>query len=54
MDVLLATDLVARGLDISSVEVVINIEMPGQVDKCVHRIGRTARAGRAGNAHWRG
>ncbi len=50
IDVLLATDLAARGLDISSVEAVVNFEMPGQVETYVHRIGRTARAGRAGKA----
>lgn len=50
VDVLLATDLAARGLDISSVEAVVNFEMPGQVESYVHRIGRTARAGRAGKA----
>ena len=50
VDVLLATDLAARGLDISSVEAVVNFEMPGQVESYVHRIGRTARAGRTGKA----
>jgi len=50
VDVLLATDLAARGLDISSVECVLNFEMPSQVETYVHRIGRTARAGRDGKS----
>ncbi len=50
VDVLLATDLAARGLDISSVEAVVNFEMPSQVETYVHRIGRTARAGRGGKS----
>lgn len=58
VDVRLATDLSARGLDISSVEAVINFEMPAQWDTYVHRIDRTARAGggaRKGvHAHWWG
>jgi ATP-dependent RNA helicase DDX27 len=49
-DVLLATDLAARGLDIDRVQAVINFEMPNQVETYVHRIGRTARRGRAGKS----
>ncbi|KAL3923355.1 MAG: hypothetical protein SGILL_001707 [Bacillariaceae sp.] len=50
VDVLLATDLAARGLDISRVETVVNFEMPNQVETYIHRIGRTARAGRGGKS----
>ncbi|KAL3941047.1 MAG: hypothetical protein SGBAC_004529 [Bacillariaceae sp.] len=50
VDVLLATDLAARGLDISRVKSVVNFEMPNQVETYIHRIGRTARAGRGGKA----
>ncbi|KAL7531356.1 hypothetical protein ACHAWF_003821 [Thalassiosira exigua] len=50
VDVLLCTDLAARGLDVEAVEAVVNFEMPSQVETYVHRIGRTARAGRGGKA----
>jgi ATP-dependent RNA helicase DeaD len=48
VDVLIATDVAARGLDIKEVEAVINYEIPGKEDYYVHRIGRTGRAGREG------
>ena len=46
--VLLATDLGSRGLDIDLVQRVINVHLPQDVDNYLHRVGRTARAGRAG------
>ena len=45
VDVLVATDIVARGIDIDDITVVINFEVPYDVEDYVHRIGRTARAG---------
>jgi ATP-dependent RNA helicase DDX27 len=50
VDILLATDLAARGLDVKGVKAVINYEMPSQIETYIHRIGRTARAGRSGRS----
>lgn len=48
--VLVATDIVARGIDIDDIEMVINYDIPRDAEEYVHRIGRTARAGKAGKA----
>lgn len=48
--ILVATDVAARGLDISNIGLVINYDMPKQMDDYVHRIGRTGRAGKRGVA----
>ena len=47
---LIATDIAARGIDIDSLPYVINFELPNQPEDYVHRIGRTARAGKEGTA----
>ena len=49
-DFLIATDLAGRGLDVQGIDVVINFEVPRNVSEYVHRVGRTARAGRKGRA----
>jgi len=48
IEILIATDVAARGLDIKEVELVINYEVPSKEDYYVHRIGRTGRAGKEG------
>lgn len=48
IDILIATDIAARGLDVENVDMVINYDLPQQNDYYVHRIGRTARAGKKG------
>ncbi|PPI86562.1 DEAD/DEAH family ATP-dependent RNA helicase [Candidatus Pantoea edessiphila] len=50
IDILIATDVAARGLDVERVSLVINYDIPLDVESYVHRIGRTGRAGRAGRA----
>jgi ATP-dependent RNA helicase DeaD len=50
LDVLVATDVAARGLDIDHVSHVVNFDVPSDPDAYIHRIGRTGRAGREGTA----
>ncbi|KIO08266.1 hypothetical protein M404DRAFT_14340 [Pisolithus tinctorius Marx 270] len=49
-DFLMATDLASRGLDIKGIETVINYDMPSQFEQYLHRVGRTARAGKCGRS----
>lgn len=48
--ILVATDIAARGIDVAGIELVINYDLPEESDNYVHRIGRTARAGKEGRA----
>ena len=50
LQVLVATDVAARGIDMSCLRLVINFDLPETVDTYIHRIGRTGRAGRRGEA----
>ena len=48
--VLVATDIAARGIDVTGIQLVLNYDLPDNPEDYVHRIGRTARAGRTGHA----
>jgi ATP-dependent RNA helicase RhlE len=48
--ILVATDIAARGIDVDDIELVLNFDLPEQLEDYVHRIGRTGRAGRSGKA----
>ncbi len=48
--VLVATDIAARGIDVTGIELVVNFDLPQAAEDYIHRIGRTARAGREGRA----
>lgn len=50
LPILVATDVAARGLHIDDLEMIINYDLPGDCENYVHRIGRTARAGKTGKA----
>ncbi|KGD84246.1 ATP-dependent RNA helicase DeaD [Pantoea sp. PNA 14-12] len=50
LDILIATDVAARGLDVERISLVVNYDIPMDAESYVHRIGRTGRAGRAGRA----
>ncbi|MDP3105105.1 MAG: DEAD/DEAH box helicase [Candidatus Methanoperedens sp.] len=50
IEILVATDVAARGIDVGDIEAVFNYDIPADDENYVHRIGRTARAGRAGRA----
>lgn len=50
VDILIATDIVARGIDIDDITLVVNYDVPQEAEDYIHRIGRTARANRGGCA----
>ncbi len=51
ISILVATDVAARGIDVSDLSMVVNYDLPNEAENYVHRIGRTARAGKAGKAY---
>ncbi len=51
LNILVATDVAARGIDVSDLAMVINYDLPNEAENYVHRIGRTARAGKSGKAY---
>lgn len=51
MDILVATDVAARGIDVENIDAVFNYDLPNDEEYYVHRIGRTGRAGKAGKAY---
>lgn len=51
IDLLIATDVAARGIDVDGIDVVVNYDLPEDFEYYVHRIGRTGRAGRTGLAY---
>lgn len=50
VNIIVATDVVARGIDIDGIELVINLQLPQDIEYYIHRIGRTGRAGQHGEA----
>ncbi len=50
IDILVATDVAARGIDVKNITLVVNYDLPMESDAYIHRIGRTARAGKSGKA----
>mgnify|MGYP003304162874 CR=1 FL=1 len=48
---LIATDVAARGIDVNDLQMVVNYDLPNEAENYVHRIGRTARAGKSGKAY---
>ncbi|NCA68328.1 MAG: ATP-dependent helicase, partial [Clostridia bacterium] len=50
IDILVASDVAARGLDIDDLDYIFNYDLPQDVEYYIHRIGRTGRAGKSGNA----
>ncbi|GHU49371.1 hypothetical protein FACS1894127_2450 [Clostridia bacterium] len=51
LDVLVATDVAARGIDVNDIDIVVNFDLPQDADSYTHRIGRTGRAGKSGDAY---